>query len=201
MSIREGGSIPSVYNEEGRMSEKKDRIIVDIDNTLWDFASVLYGKISHYGVPEPSEWHGDFYKRYFSLEQLMTYVDEIHNEQDDRYPPFPDAVNFLSSLRKKGCHITIASLRNPNKRDVTEKWLKVHGLVYDELYLVPDKSILFDNHHAIVDDDPRTLDKAIIKGLIATGLKFAWNKNSNHTLFSRLTDVLEHLNKSDCCRD
>ena len=79
--------------------------------------------------------------------------------------------------------------------------MKVHGLVYNELYLVPDKSVLFDNHHAIVDDDPLTLDKAISKGLIATGLKFAWNKNSNHTLFLRLTDVLEHLNKSDCCRD
>jgi len=53
------------------MPEKKNRIIVDVDNTLWDFASVLYRKISHYGVPEPSEWYGDFYKRYFSLEQLM----------------------------------------------------------------------------------------------------------------------------------
>ncbi len=183
------------------MPEKKNRIIVDIDNTLWDFASALWKKIAHYGVPQPSEWQGDFYKRYFSLEQLLSYVDKVHDEQDERYPPFPDAVNFLSCLRKKGCHITIASLRNPNKKNVTEKWLKTHRLVYDELYLVPDKSVLFDDHHAIVDDDLRTLDKAVNKGLIATGLKFAWNKNSNHTLFSGLTDVFGYLNKTDCCRD
>lgn len=183
------------------MSEKKNRVIVDIDNTLWDFASVLWKKIAHYGIPRPSEWQGDFYKGFFSIEQLMRYVDEVHDEQDGSYPPFPDSVFFLSSLRKKGCHITIASLRNPNKRAVTETWLKVHGLIYDELYLVPDKSVLFGNHHAIVDDDPRTLDKAANRGLIATGLKYAWNMHSNHALFTQLTDVLDHLNKRDCCRD
>ncbi len=183
------------------MTERKNRIIVDIDNTLWDFASALYRKISHYGVPKPAEWHGDFYQRYFSLKQLLSYVDEIQGEQDERHPPFPDAVPFLSSLRKKGCHITIASLRNPDKRDVTEKWLKTHRLVYDELYLVPEKSFLFENHHAIVDDDPRTLDKAASTGLIATGLKFAWNKNSKHALFSGLMDVLKYLNESNCCKE
>jgi len=182
------------------MSEKRSRIIVDIDNTLWDFASVLWRKIAHYGVPQPSEWVGDFYRSYFTIERLMRYVDEIHDEQDARHPPFPDAGDFLFSLKKHGCHITIASHRNANKRIVTENWLNTHGLVHDELYVGPDKSVLFDNHHAIVDDDPRTLDKAVRKGLIAAGLKYAWNKNSRHALFSGLPDILEHLQKHDCCR-
>ncbi len=183
------------------MSSTKNRIIVDIDNTLWDFASALWKKVAPLGVPHPSEWAWDFYRPYLSIEQLLGYVDEVHNEQDGRHPPFPDSADFLSSLRKKACHITIASLRSPGKRTITEAWLKTHGLVYDELYLVSDKSFLFDNHHAIVDDDARTLDKAAKKGLIATGLKYAWNKHSNHALFTKLPDVLEHLNKSDCCKD
>jgi len=183
------------------MSSKKNRIIVDIDNTLWDFASALWKKVAQLGVPRPSEWVWDFYKPYLSIEQLLEYVDDVHNEQDERYPPFADSADFLSALRKKGCHITIASLRNPNKRTVTEAWLETHGLVYDELYLVPDKSFLFDDHHAIVDDDARTLDKAAKKGLIATGLKYAWNKHSSQPLFTRLPDVLQHLNKSNCCGD
>jgi hypothetical protein len=182
------------------MSEKKNRIIVDIDNTLWDFASVLWKKVAHYGVPQPSEWRWDFYRGYFSVEQLIKYVDEVHDEQDSRYPPFADSAIFLSSLKKKGCHITIASHRNPNKRTMTESWLKTFGLVYDELYVGSDKSVLFENHQVIVDDDARTLDRAAKKGLIATGLKYAWNKNSGHALFLKLPAVLDYLNKRDCCR-
>lgn len=89
------------------MSEKKNRIIVDIDNTLWDFASRLWKKTAHLGVPHPSAWEGDFYKKYYTLDKLMQYVDEIHNEQDVSCPPFPESAGFLSSLKKKGCHIVV----------------------------------------------------------------------------------------------
>lgn len=181
-------------------SIKKNRIIVDIDNTLWDFASALWKKMSHLGVPQPTEWGVNFFERYCSLEQFMRYIDEVQAEQDDRCPPFPESSPFLASLKRRG-HVTIASHRNPNKRAITESWLNTFGLVYDELHLLPDKTILFDNHQAIVDDDLRTLDKAVDEGLVATGLKFAWNKNSNHALYSKLTDVLEHLDRSDCCMD
>lgn len=181
------------------MAANKNRVIVDIDNTLWDFASALWKKTVHLGFPDPSEWHGDFYKRYITFEQLMQYVDEIHAEQGGGHLPFPDSAGFLSSLRKNGCHITIASHRNPNKKTITENWLRIHGLVYDDLYVGPDKTVLFDSHHAIVDDDPGTLDKAASKGLTATGLKFAWNRNSNHPLFSSLTEVLAYFNTSHFC--
>ncbi len=177
------------------------KIIVDIDNTLWDFAARLWKKVEHFGVPRPSEWHWDFWKDYFTIEQLLDYIDEVHKEQDANTLPFPEAADFLSGLKKGGCHITIASHRNPASRDVTDKWLKMHGLAFDELYVGPDKTILFSDHHAIVDDSAELLDKAEKKGLITAGLRYSWNRDSRHSLFENLTDVLVYLHKkTDNCR-
>jgi len=177
------------------------RIIVDIDNTLWDFATRLWKKVEHFGVPRPSEWHWDFWKGYFTIEQLLDYIDEVHEEQGANTLPFPDAADFLSALKKGGCHITIASHRNPASRDVTEKWLHSQHLVFDDLYVGPDKTVLFDDHQAIVDDSSELLDKAAIKGLITAGLRYSWNRDSKHSLFGSLSDVLVYLNrKTDNCR-
>ncbi len=177
------------------------RIIVDIDNTLWDFATSLWKKIERYGVPRPSEWHWDFWKGYFTIEQLMHYIDEVHEEQDAGTLPFPEAADFLSALKKGGCHITIASHRNPASRGITEKWLKTHNLAFDDLYVGPDKTVLFDEHHAIVDDSAELLDKAATKGLITAGLLYPWNRDSMHSLFESLPEVLAYLHKkTDNCR-
>ncbi len=177
------------------------RIIVDIDNTLWDFATPLWKKVEHYGVPQPSEWHWDFWKGYFTFEQLLHFINEVHEEQDANAPPFPEAAGFLTALRKGGCHITIASHRNPASRGNTEKWLKAHGLVFDDLYVGPDKAMLFDDHHVIVDDSVELLDKAAAKGLITTGLRYSWNRDSNHCLFENLSDVIVYLHKrTNNCR-
>ena len=170
------------------------RIIVDIDNTLWDFATPFWKKIEHHGVPLPSEWTGDFWKDYFTIEQFQRYIDEVHQEQDAGAAPFPEAAAFLSALRTGGRRITIASHRNPASREVTEKWLKTHSLVYDELYVGPDKTVLFDDHDAIVDDSVELLDKAAAKGLITAGLRYPWNRDSEHCLFENLSEILVYLN-------
>jgi hypothetical protein len=170
------------------------RIIVDIDNTLWDFATPFWKKIEHYGVPRPSEWTADFWKDYFTVEQFLSYIDEVHKEQDVSAAPFPEAAPFLAALKTRGCHITIASHRNPESRGITETWLQAHGLTYDELYVGPDKTVLFDNHYAIVDDSAELLDKAATKGLITAGLRYSWNRNSGHCLFENLSEILVYLN-------
>jgi hypothetical protein len=170
------------------------RIIVDIDNTLWDFATPFWKKIEHRGVPRPSEWHGDFWKDYFTVEEFLRTIDEVHKEQDASAAPFPEAAPFLAALKTGGRHITIASHRNPSSRGVTEKWLKAHGLAYDELYVGPDKTVLFDDHHVIVDDSAELLNKAAAKGLITAGLRYPWNRDSDHCLFENLSEILMYLN-------
>lgn len=170
-----------------------NRIIVDIDNTLWDFATPFWKKIRHLGVPRPSEWHGDFWKDYFTVEQFLRYIAEVHKEQDVSAAPFPEAAPFLAALKTRGCRITIASHRDPASRGVTEKWLQTHGLAYDELYVGPDKTVLFADHHAIVDDSAELLDKAAARGLITAGLRYPWNKDSGHCLFENLSEILAYL--------
>jgi hypothetical protein len=169
------------------------RIIVDIDNTLWDFATPFWKKIEHLGVPRPSEWRSDFWKAYLTMEQFLRIIDQVHEEQGAGALPFPDAAPFLSALKAGGRHITIASHRSPASRGVTEQWLRTHGLAYDQLYVGPDKTVLFGDHQAIVDDSAELLDKAATKGLITSGLRYPWNRNSRHSLFENLSDVLAYL--------
>ena len=56
------------------------KIIVDIDNTLWDFASVFREMIKKVAptVPPVDEWKWDFYMEYVSLEELYSICNAIH---------------------------------------------------------------------------------------------------------------------------
>jgi hypothetical protein len=170
------------------------RIIVDIDNTLWDFASVFEVKLKEEipDIPPCNEWKWDFYKEYITEEELYRIVNDIHIIQH-LFEPFPSARWFLDSLFKNGYDIVIASHRHEDSRGVTERFLIKHGLRYNELHLSYNKAILFDSSNAIVDDSPHLLDEAQQKGLICTGLSYSWNRNTGHTLFQSLEEVLEFI--------
>jgi len=170
------------------------RIIVDIDNTLWDFASVFEKKLKMKipSIPPFDEWRWDFYKDYIEEGELYRIVNDIHIVQD-LFEPFPSARLFLESISQNGYDIVIASHRHEESRDATETFLKKHGLRYNELHLSFNKAILFDSSNAIVDDSPHLLDEAQHKGLICTGLRYPWNRNTDHPLFQSLEEVLEFL--------
>jgi hypothetical protein len=170
------------------------RIIVDIDNTLWDFASVFEEKLKEEvpGIPPSDEWKWDFYKDYITEEKLYRIVNDIHSVQDI-FDPFPSARGFLDTLSDGGFDIVIASHRHEGSRNVTERFLKNHGLQYSELHLSYNKAILFDSSNAIVDDSPNLLDEAKQKGLICSGLRYPWNKDTDHALFQSLEEVLDFL--------
>ncbi|MEW6003316.1 MAG: hypothetical protein AB1638_11825 [Nitrospirota bacterium] len=172
------------------------RIIVDIDNTLWDFASVFCNRLKKMvpSIPPVEEWDWDFYKDYVSIEELYTVVDGIHREQDS-FEPFPSSRWFLESLLAKGYAPVIASHRQNSSRRATENFLRRHSLPYAELHLSHDKTVLFDSSCAIVDDAPVLLDKAKQRGLIRAGLRYPWNKNTEHPLFNSLEEILEFLLK------
>jgi len=176
--------------------DKVRKIIVDIDNTLWDFASVfneMLRKIAP-SIPPVKDWKWDFYMDYISLDELYCIIDEIHKKQDI-FEPFPSSRWFLESLLNKGYEIIIASHRQEHSREATEKFLQKHKLPYTELHLSNNKTVLFDSCIAIIDDAPQTLDEAKQKGLICTGLRFPWNKYTEHSLFDSLEEVLEFLFK------
>jgi hypothetical protein len=171
------------------------KIIVDIDNTLWDFAPVLYGRIKEINpaITPPTEWLvWDFWRPYLSSHQLYTIIRDIHMEQDS-YPVYPDAASFLASVKDLDLHIIIASHREKGTLEATTRWLVKHSLLFDEVHLSHDKSVLFDDSWAIIDDSPATLQKAAEFGIVRAGLRTPWNRHDNHPLFDNLMEVLDYI--------
>lgn len=77
----------------------------------------------------------------------------------------------------------------------TLNWLNTHELFYDEVRLENDKSILFENSYAVIDDSPALLEKAEQLGKVRTGLAHPWNKECGHPLFRNLKEVYNYIKK------
>jgi len=171
------------------------KIIVDIDNTLWDLSPELWVHLKAFNpkMPPPSQWNNwDFWEGYLSWRDLFRALREIHNQQDI-YSPYPDSRSFLTSLKERGFYILIASHREKDTLNPTVRWLKKNGLVFDEVHLMDDKSELFDHSLAIIDDSPVTLEKAAQAGIVHAGLRTPWNANTGHPLFESLPEILGYI--------
>ena len=179
----------------------RKKAIIDIDNTLWHFCDALYEQLMRINkeFPPPDTWtHWDIWQGYCSIDDFLGAVNAVHLVQDhERHKPYPEAQNFLSSLKKNGYHITIASHRDPTHKKQTEKWLKKHRLLYDDLHLSFHKTHLFDiSVDVVVDDSPHVLEKAVESGISASGLLFPWNRGYSDNgvkLFANLNEVLDHI--------
>ncbi|HOD78880.1 MAG TPA: hypothetical protein PK125_11355 [Syntrophorhabdus sp.] len=175
------------------------KIAVDIDNILWDFSPVFWERLRRINpdIIPPTVWNRwDFWHQYVTTKQLYGAIKEIHLEQE-KFRPFDDASLFLSSLRDMGFYIIIASHREKGTIEPTERWLGMYRLVYDEIHLSSDKSVLFNDLCAVVDDSPSVLDKAKAAGIVRAGLRCPWNKDTDHPLFDTLPEILSYL-KSVC---
>jgi hypothetical protein len=171
------------------------KLIVDIDNTLWDLAAVLYERMVkvHLTLPPPSEWREfDFWKRYVSPRIFYNLIRDIHLDQI-MFSPYPDAHLFLVSLKKMGIHIIIASHRQKGTLDATARWLQTNNLIFDEIHLSYDKAVLFDDCWGVVDDSPFTLRKAEKAGIVGTALQMPWNEEEDYLLFGNLEEILQYL--------
>jgi len=181
----------------------KKTAIIDIDNTLWQFSDALYVELKkiNNNCATPDQWDiFTIWERYCSLEEFIAVINAIHCNQDsDQYRPYPEAKNFLLKLREQGFHVIIASHRTAESTLPTERWLARHGLFYDELHISHDKTVLFPDADIVVDDLPRTLEKAVEQGALAAGLQFPWNRPHNGNafkLFQNLDEILEYILQS-----
>jgi hypothetical protein len=171
------------------------KIIVDIDNTLWHLAPELWKELKKVipRMPPPAAWGArQSLERYISLQEFFQVLRIIHMQQE-KYTPFPESRYFLSSLKERGFYIVIASHRSPDTYHPTVNWMKKFGLLFDEVHLSYDKSVLFAGTLALVDDSPINLDKALQAGILGTGLLYPWNEKSVYPLFQNLVEVLEYL--------
>jgi 5' nucleotidase, deoxy (Pyrimidine), cytosolic type C protein (NT5C) len=178
--------------------------IIDIDNTLWQFSDAFYLELKKINgnFPTPDHWCTyDIWEGYCSVEDFIAAINTIHHNQDcNQYQPYPESKYFLSSLKKNGFHIILASHRTQETSQPTERWLARHGFPYDELHLSLDKTVLFLRADIVVDDSPLTLEKAIESGALGAGLLFPWNRayaSNGFRLFPNLNEVLDYILKSN----
>ena len=174
------------------------KVIVDIDNTLWDFASAFCQTLRRINprVPPVAGWTDyHFWRRYVTEAEFNGALLEVHYDQE-RQVPYPGARPFLEALRSQGTSIVIASHREEETRSVTERWLRKHDFSYEELHVLEDKSELFQDAVAVVDDSPVTLDKARRAGILHTGLIHPWNRGLGYPLFATLDEVLGYLEEA-----
>ena len=174
--------------------------IVDIDNTLWQFCDAFSEELQKINpaFPPLEQWTTwNFFVGYCTEEQFLAAVDAVHARQDsEAYKPYPEANGFLQSLKDLGYHIVIASHRRVEMQGPTERWLRKHGLQYDELHLSFDKTVLFDKASVVVDDAPHTLEKAVAHKAISAGLLFPWNREyagNGFGLFNNLNEVMSYI--------
>jgi len=174
--------------------------VIDIDNTLWQFCDAFYEELRkiNSSFPTPDKWTAfDIWEGYCSEADFFSAIHRIHLQQDSTaYQPYPEARDFLSALKGKGYYLIIASHRSPDTRNQTERWLARHSLVYDKLHLSSDKTTLFTCTDVVVDDSPYTLEKALERGVLGTGLLFPWNRpcaDNGFRLFQNLNGVLQYI--------
>jgi len=168
------------------------RVIIDIDNTLWNLAPELWKRLQaiNPNMPPPEKWNDwDFWEEHVHTQDLYQCLREVHSQQD-QYAPYPESREFLAALKKRRFYIIIASHREKRTLESTLRWLQKYDLAYDEVHLSSDKSVLFDGSWAIVDDSPVTLAKAARAGVIRMGLRNPWNEGMDHPLFNNLVEVL-----------
>ncbi len=171
------------------------RIIVDIDNTLWNLAPELWEGLKKVNpeMPPPAEWDSRrSIERFMPIKEFFRVLKNIHMQQGI-YPPFPDAEYFLRGLKERGFYIIIASHRAPDTYEPTVSWMIKNRLAHDEIHLSYDKSVLFPDSIALVDDSPINLSKAVEAGILGTGLLFPWNEDSGFPLFKTLSEILGYL--------
>ena len=178
-------------------------VIIDIDNTLWQFCDAFYAELRKINdnFPRPENWSNwDIWEGYCTEQEFYKAVNIIHLNQDNSdFQPYREAKGFLAALKQNDCHITIASHRSPEYMIPTENWLKKHGLLYDDIHLSYHKTTLFNNDtDVVVDDSPYVLERAVESGALATGLLFPWNRayrDNEFRLCNNLNEILDGILK------
>lgn len=174
------------------------KIIVDIDNTLWYFAPILYEKLKaiNNNIPEIEEWkEWNFWEGYISRKDFYKSINEIHINQH-KYGVFDDAKEFLEYLKyDMKYEIIIASHRIEASKQSTITWLNKHNLYFDSIHLSNNKTILFNDVtvDGIVDDAPDIIEKANNKNIKAFGIKYPWNHKHHELLDESLTNIKQKM--------
>ena len=168
--------------------------MVDVDNTLFDFATPLYKTFieASINLPPPENWNkwDYFYPEFMTSKVAHDHFDMVHSHQLE-FEPFEDARVFLEHLIKDR-RVIIVSHRRSHQCAELRKWFDVKDLPYDIVECSNDKTKMFDKNvfDVVIDDCPRTLEAAYKAGIKGYGLQEPWNADCKYgTLLPSLTDI------------
>jgi hypothetical protein len=168
--------------------------MVDVDNTLFDFATPLYEMFKKDGIniPPVESWNkwDYFYPEYMTSKVAHEYFNNVHSHQLE-YEPFEDARAFLENLIKTR-KVVVVSHRRPCQCEELKKWLEINNLPFDEVECASDKTKMFGSNifDAVIDDCPMTLTAAKNAGIAGYGLIRPWNVGcKDGILLPTLTEI------------
>lgn len=183
------------------------RAIIDIDNTIGDYANQLYLEClkENPNVSKPEAWDDwEFYESYMSKNEFYNAASRAH-EHTLSMPLIPGAKQLMDFLyHSAGCHVTIASHRRPEHYDQTMEWLKANNIPYHDLHISYDKSVLFDGGCDIfVDDGPHNVEKAIGRVPHIYIPAMPWNDcvDNNKVFRGNLVEILDKIEEDIALKD
>lgn len=176
-------------------------VMVDIDNTLWNFEAELITRLRK-ALPDRKildrapTWE-------YPLEQFtdpnkgLAIFKGMHVEQE-RFEPYEGAQDLLVSLRDNGYFIYIASNRPEETTPELVAWLEKHQLPHDAVFCGEDKRNLFyspsNNFQLVIDDSPYIHTAAADHGIPVLSLSFLYNQGNPHVeYFDNLIQMAGHI--------
>lgn len=184
------------------MSKHKQKVvIIDVDNTLWQFDDALYTLLTKDGIfiPHYSEWkEWDFYKKTIDKKVFFSYVDKVHENQHN-YAPYKKS-RLLSEMLFRHHFVSIISIRKNLYKSALIKFLKKWGIMFDDVVCLAqgaDKTLYYGptSCKLLIDDNPLALTKAKEKGVRCMGLKFPYNQHlaNKIELFDSMNDLYTYF--------
>ena len=188
----------------GEAKESRDVVIVDVDDTLYSFASEMCRAAKTRGrhVCETDLTCWGAWDNFLSSGDWNEILDEIHRMQT-LYRPYEGAKELLDYLFEN-YYVIIASHRKKEMKVYLSKWLEKNNLKHHKVLVFDhtsgkSKTDLFKRADLrgkvklVIDDNPEVLSAAKSAGITAVGLSKPWNLGNGFTLFKNLRDIEEFV--------
>lgn len=172
-----------------------NKVVLDIDGILWSLGPAWHEELVkvHPACPVPGAFaNWDFYEPYMTFEVAMECVKRVHMHQYE-YKPFAGASGLTRMLRMAGYDITIASHRDPDSTGATLRWLSENNIQFDDLYCGWDKHPLLDGCRLFIDDNPKSQQIALDKGVDTYSIRYEYNEHVDGVVFSETFKGLSWL--------
>ena len=180
-------------------------IILDLDDVLANLRDALQGILQRETGIDLHWRHWQHYdlRRHYLLESPA--LDELLMREQvlELCEPEPRAAEATAALVELGLRVVIVTARgwHPRAESISREWLARHGLVYDDLRVVPlggDKLQAIDDCQDIrlaVDDHPSHVDRYRQRGIPALIMDRPWNVDTPGERVHSAAEMVDYIRR------